>query len=368
MKVLPVKSVPFTARRSIAAAAKGDRIYYFAGVGGNTGTESILDVSKELWRFDTETGAWCRIPEREPWPEARRCCGWAVEGGLIYLWGGSGVRRDPSDSWTYNFLNDLWAFNPEDHAWTCVEKSAEPNSDLPEPSLRPCPRYTPAFQSVQNRILLFGGYTEDALGKRKMNDLWILDPRTGWSEVRREGTVEGYDARASWPGVRYGCMSTQGEGCLFICGGFSDQGDHIDVWAYSEEQQSWILLSPDSHDDSSPSPRYCGALSYRNGQLYLFGGRSRRHPKLNYNDLWVFDLRKLSWKSLQKNRGPHTYTKEAVFPGYHAKSAAATVGSRWYILGGEGLTGHVSDFWVLDRDSLQWTLLQPARGDDPTLW
>lgn len=50
------------------------------------------------------------------------------------------------------------------------------------------------------------------------------------------------------------------------------------------------------------------------------------------------------------------------------RSIAAAVCSHRCTLGGEGLTGHVSDFRALDGDGLQWTLLQPARGDDATSW
>ncbi len=168
----------------------------------------------------------------------------------------------------------------------------------------------------------------------------------------------GSDTAACLLGTRSTCSSA----------GVFRRGDHIDVWAYVDKNRSWKLLSPDRRDDATPSPRYCGAMSYRDGRLYLFGGRSRRYPKRNYNDMWLFDLSTSSWRLLEDNRSPHTYTKDALFPGYHAKSATATVGSRWYILGGEGLNGHVSDFWVLERDSLEWTLLQPARDDDPALW
>jgi hypothetical protein len=68
------------------------------------------------------------------------------------------------------------------------------------------------------------------------------------------------------------------------------------------------------------------------------------------------------------NRSPHRYDASATYPGYHAKSAAALVDDRLYVLGGEGRDGHVSDFWRLDLNAMRWEMLQAARDDDPVLW
>ena len=82
----------------------------------------------------------------------------------------------------------------------------------------------------------------------------------------------------------------------------------------------------------------------------------------------MFDLDRRRWECLHGNRVPHTYDASAQFPGYHAKLAAAAVGANWYLWGGEGLSGHVSDFWRFSFDTLQWQLLQAARPDDPKFW
>ena len=100
----------------------------------------------------------------------------------------------------------------------------------------------------------------------------------------------------------------------------------------------------------------------------MFGGRSRKDPKANYNDLWCFDLGQEQWRCISPNRTPHRYDAAAAFPGYHAKSASAVIDRQWYVWGGEGLHGHVSDFWRFSFDTLEWQLLQAARPDDPRFW
>ena len=104
---------------------------------------------------------------------------------------------------------------------------------------------------------------------------------------------------------------------------------------------------------------------WHNNGLFLFGGRSRRFPKLNFNDLWMFDLTAGKWQCIHDNRAPHCYSEAAVFPGYHAKSSSAAIGDHWYIYGGEVIHEHVSDLWRFHLYSGHWEMLLAARNDDP---
>lgn len=343
-------------------------MYVFGGVGVQ-GTESILDVTDELWRFDTRSLAWARIPRSDPWPAARRCAGFAAHDQGVSLFGGSGVCREDGGGRRYTFLNDLWTFDPVALRWCCMasteEHRAVPSDDRPE-RLRPLPRYTPVYWWLQGAIVMFGGYTEDRLGKRKLNDLWVH--RDGaWRAISSEG-ASGYRQGARWPGVRYGCMSASQGRTLYLCGGFSDAGDHIDLWQFDLDEERWRLHAPDQRSAEVPAPRYCAAVALAHGSFWLFGGRSRAHPKLNFNDLWRFDLAQGRWHLIHGNREPHRYDAHADFPAYHAKAATAVVGTHWYLWGGEGAHGHVSDFWRFDLSRRVWELVQPARPDDPQFW
>ncbi len=369
LPVLPEPPVaPLFARRSMAAVAHHTDLYLIGGVGA-AGTESILDVTDDLWRFDTLHHTWEAIPRSTPWPSARRCVGWTLFAGLIQLWGGSGIATDATQRTRYTFLNDHWTFDPRTSRWALLAESDD-HRLAPVVSgagtCRPAPRYTPVYHTVGDVRFLFGGYTEDRLGKRKLNDAWI-ERDLVWSEIPT-ATEQGYDARARWPGLRYGSMSATDGGHVFVCGGFSDDGDHIDVWAFDVAAERWHLLSPDTPDGDAPAPRYCAAFAWHDGRLVLFGGRSRRNPKLNFNDLWTFTPATGRWENIEPVRTPHRYDGSTAFPGYHAKSSSAVVAHHLYLWGGEGLQGHVSDLWALDLQSMAWTMLMPARSDDPVFW
>lgn len=366
MKPLLNTSVPFFSRRSMAAAAIEKNIYFFGGVGAG-GTESILDVSADLWSFDTGVLTWQAIVQKSLWPSSRRCVGWSAYKKELLLWGGSGIAIEANGASRYNFLNDFWRFNRQSSTWELLRESEDhritPNIN---DGVFPFPRYTPVFQAVGDELFLFGGYTEDRLGKRKLNDAWICSDGK-WQQVPFSGR-QGYLCDVAWPGLRYGCMSAADSRNVYICGGFSDEGDHIDLWKFDMTDRRWDLLSPDMTTQDLPSPRYCSAFALHGRRLYLFGGRSRQHPKLNFNDLWFFDLDARKWSMISGSRTPHEYDAAADFPGYHAKSSSAVVEDCWYILGGEGLHGHVSDFWRFDFVQQTWQLIQAARGDDPKFW
>jgi N-acetylneuraminic acid mutarotase len=297
--------VPPRARRSAVGAAIGSTLYAFGGVGAATGGESFLDVSDDLW--------------------------------ALVLWGGSGVAEG-----AHTFLADLWRFAPATETWEQLDAGAGPEA-----------RYVPVFTTLGDGIVLFGGYTEDARGGRKLADTWLLDPSDGWTALDD----------GPGPPARYGAMAAATERGVTLFGGFSDR-DLDDAWLLDEEGR-WHELTAGA---PRPAARYYGAVAARGDELLVFGGRSRAHPKENHNDLWTLDIVTQSWRMRTPDREPHRYDAGARYPGYHAKSATAVIDGSLYLWAGEGLVGHVSDLWRLELSTLEWELLQSARDDDPRLW
>jgi len=350
---------PFVARRSMMCAANTEgEIFFFGGVGAGL-TESILDVSHDMWIFYTRDGEWQRVPQSEPWPSPRRCAGFTAIGLELLLWGGSGIEQGEGGDVRYNFLNDLWVFDRSESRWQRLEASDVSSRENLE---RPGPRYTPNLHLLNDEIFLFGGYTEDAVGKRKLNDVWIRKEST-WYEIPFSGPA-GFSEGSGWPGVRYGSQSSTDGTSVYIFGGFSDEGDHNDMWVYKDGR--FELIHGDSDSPAVPLPRYCAAFDFYDGGLYLFGGRSRRNPKANYSDLWRFDFTERTWTVLQDHGT--TDDRGMATPGYHAKSSVAVVEDGWYLWGGEGPHGHVSDFWRYSFTDRRWNLICPQRDDDPIFW
>jgi hypothetical protein len=283
------------------------------------------------------------------------------------LCGGFGVLEEANGDLRHNFLNDLWSFDTVFEKWSLLRQTDDHRlTPIESDDAFPSPRYTPVFQAVGDELFLFGGYTEDRFGKRKLNDAWVYSDNL-WQKISGEGKC-GYTGDVQWPGLRYGSMSSADAKNIYVCGGFSDKEDHIDLWRFDLADRRFYLLSPDQVSDQLLHPRYCAAFAISKRKLFLFGARSRKIPKSNFNDLWEFDLDTALWSRLSCDRLPHRYDSNTDFPGYHAKASSAVAGKYWYIWGGEGLHGHVSDFWRFDFEKLEWQLIQGARSDDPVFW
>ncbi len=291
--------------------------------------------------------------------------GWITHHDKLLLWGGSGIYEKANGLKNYNFLNDEYAFDIASEMWELI-KPSDDSQLAPLNNATPSPRYTPVLQLVGDCLFLFSGYTEDRFGKRKLNDTWV---RSGqhWLPIAA-GKQQGYRMGDDHPGLRYGSMSASDKAFVYVCGGFSDEGDHNDLWAFDMFEFRWRLLAPDLLSERVPQARYCAAFAYHSNRLFLFGGRSRLFPKLQFNDMWMYDLNSFQWTLISGNRSPQRYDNMAEYPAYHAKASSVVVGNYWYVWGGEGKNGHVSDFWRFNFQTFEWQLIQAARPDDPLLW
>lgn len=352
------QSAPFRAQRSMRAAKVKDDIFVLEGVGAK-GTESILDVSNLLWAFNTISLEWHLVQCQGDRPSPRRYPGFVSQADRIVLWGGSGLKIRNGHAEGHTFESDLWHFSPERSQWTCVERSTSTSS-----SLHPAPRYFPVFENLGSEIVCFGGYGEENTEPRYFGDTWRLS--NGKFEEVFSNRNSQHPPCLNQPAPRYGAMAAVFDGELYVFGGYDGSRDRSDLWRYSPVAREWSLIGVEE-GGYGPSARYSGAVASNSDSLVLFGGRSRKFPRNNFSDLWRFDIQTRQWHMIT-GHSSHSNYRDADVPAYHAKSAYCSDGRSLWVLGGEGASGHVSDFWRLDLSSLGWELIHGARPDDPVLW
>jgi hypothetical protein len=83
--------------------------------------------------------------------------------------------------------------------------------------------------------------------------------------------------------------------CFIIFGGF--YGGNLGVYSnemhkYSPKDNAWTKVVSANPSEPQPSKRSGHASRIIKGKLYVFGGTN---GDAKFNDLWVFDLTKLSW-------------------------------------------------------------------------
>ena len=224
---LSITSVGPKARYGAQMAYDNTEIILF---GGSDETDTALG---ETWRYANDV--WNEILIPAPNPRTYHSMVADPGSGVIYLFGGN-------DGTTY--FNDLWKY--ENGAWTDITPTTSPSSRTLAGL---------AYDSANNRLLLFGGRTETGT---LLDDLWqyqggqwsLLDPGGGTGPPARMAHSLTYDPVS---------------GNTVLAGGTTDDGDTLlgDTWHYNG---GWSQATP-----TNPlPPRAYHQAVYTNGKIILF--------------------------------------------------------------------------------------------------
>ncbi len=109
---------------------------------------------------------------------------------------------------------------------------------------------------------------------------------------------------------------------------------------------------------SSPPDRYWGNVVFDSDEnrIVMFGG----HGVMDYDDTWSFDVGLMVWESASQVDKPS--------PRSSSHMAYDPVNNVFVLFGGfDGDGGSLSDTWILDAETMQWTEVfeQHESVDDP---
>lgn len=295
----------------------------------------------DLWSFDPATNQWTYVsgfyltneygrygtkgvpgPTNVPGARYRGATG-IDAAGKLWLFGGWGFSRT---GW-FDFLNDLWRFDPDTLEWTWILGSDQAHdygeygtigvsSPLNTPPAR-CD--TTIWSDPDGRLWLFGGYLWDP-GECYFNDLWRFDPATSewtwisgsdWINERGYYGTLGSPGPLNVPGSRSFPVSwTDQSGNLWLFGGYGfdadgSLGELNDLWRFDPATSEWTWMAgsdlagePGNYgiknvpDPSNvPGGRELGMTWIdAAGRFWLWGGYgydSVKEPG-SLNDLWYF--------------------------------------------------------------------------------
>jgi N-acetylneuraminic acid mutarotase len=214
-----------------------DRLVIF---GGNSSTSGLSFTSmNDLYSLDLGSLAWSRVDAANG-PAARLYHSAVVLGGEMVVFGGTPTYGGP-------YYNDTYAFNLTNDTWRSVSESGADRRFGGEIFA----------DSVRNRILLFGGHDDGALGMR--NDVWALSLLDNtWANLNEGDTLNGSASgqcdfpadftlpEAGAPERRYAFARVQSAEAGFIFAGKTDCGAVNDVFKLTLENAQWTKLRPTS--------------------------------------------------------------------------------------------------------------------------
>ncbi len=245
------------------------------------------------------------------------------------------------------YLNDTWVFQPGT-GWTEATGETRP---------RKRSRYAVAVDERRNRALLFGGRfrQEGASGDyRLFNDLWEFDFLTRtWREL------DGGSGRGK-PSPRY-----YGQGAydastdtFYVWGGNVNTSALVfeiteELWAWTDEG-GWALLETSGRAPSQRSFLDSAHDTARN-ELVVFGGQRGDLSSQAYNDTYSLSLETFRWERLHNGR-----RGQAPSTRMHAPLLYDPTGDRYILFGGHTDVGDQNDLWSFDPEERVWSELRFA--------
>lgn len=236
----------------------------------------VLETTDGGWQKTSFT--WSFDPASEQWVDLSSDSGpsgllgpaqaYDIESDRIVLFGG----LDPvewelsSETWSYDLNSNTWAkMNPPEG-----------------PSARNYPAF--AYDSDKDRVVLFGGLSEETYG-----DTWIYDLNSDmWSQV----TPELSPSPRAYSAMTYEPQSNQ----IILFGGVDASGRPLaDLWLFDLEAGAWKELA----QVEKPSGRGWHAMAtLEGGKILMFGGGASRDEFTN--DTWLYESASNKWVELTR--------------------------------------------------------------------
>ena len=248
----------------------------------------------------------------------------------------------------YQASPELWEWDPATGLWT--NRRPTPPGDKP---------YRRAgagmvFDSVRNKLVIFGGRTTNATNYA---EIWDWDLASGFSD--RTGSDLGPAARS-----QHGMVFEKSTGNVLVFGGGVAQISSLeptgradvsvafgDTWEWNPSTGKWTELQP----KSAPSARYDSTLVWdsKRNVAVLFGGMERAQAGTNgvpKQDTWEWDPATASWTNWTRP-GPKPSVRYGHAMAYDPGRGVIVLAGGWDIDTGDGL----ADVWEWDPTAGTWT-------------
>ncbi|CAB3398872.1 unnamed protein product [Caenorhabditis bovis] len=317
-----------------AAVAIGKHIYSFGGYCSGEHQEvrklldvHVLDTTNYRWKKLEKANEFCSahllaetdsvniddylqgpVTHRDETPYQRYGHTVVEYGGKAYLWGG---RNDD-----FGASNVLHSFDPENRRWERIDVTG----------FVPAARDGHTAVVVENKMVLFGGFEEDA--QRFSQETFIFDFDTRkWSELKTTGTP---------PLWRDFHTAAAIDGVMYVFGGRSDQNGQVgddELFHSSRDTYDDKLMALDlktAHwrvvkaSGKTPLGRRSHSAWVYNGKMFIFGGYLGTRNR-HFNELYCFDPKTNEWDIIEAF---------GTYPSPRRRHCSVVVDNRVFLFGG----------------------------------
>lgn len=275
----------------------------------------------------------------------------------MIVWGGYNDDFNPPYTEKYLPANEIWIYDTEFKVWYFERHNVHPVATSGS-----------TVCVGDGYMYLFGGHAR--LGN--VNNLYRLDLNNlEWEKIvpRSENANElpsPRDKAVSWYHHRkfytFGGFGVHLKGYIGDAKSFfqdeipENRGWNNQLCVFDFTTMQWSV--PDTMGPT-PSARAAHTAVRFDSKVYIFGGR---HSNIRLNDVHCLDLNSLAWSGSICTHGPQP-------EGRSWHTATALPYNRMFVYGGF-TTGcqPLSDSWILDTNTLNWTQLTHFPADRSRLW
>jgi N-acetylneuraminic acid mutarotase len=281
-------------------------------------------------------------------PPARKDVDGVLANGAIYVYGGDEAPASTAIPAPKQLVDELWHFDPAKLSWDMLMPAGT--------SAGPRGGYAATWDSMRNRILVFGGRLGTDSSPPLVNDLWQYDvAKNEWKQLAPTGTP---------PAARVGhrMVYDAGKDRVILYG-----GDTSKVFGNGIVGETWELAFSGGSDGAWTQIAQTGAPPKRRDAAMaivsdlkvavIFGGATSFSDYLN--DVWALDLDSNKWRQVA---APGPPSKR-----FGAKMDRDATGGKLYLFGGHDPTslGPLNDTWslALDAGAQNATFTRVLAGD-----
>ncbi|THU62686.1 hypothetical protein C4D60_Mb01t07720 [Musa balbisiana] len=231
----------------------------------------------------------------------------------------------------------------------CSVDSSENWKVLPTYGNKPTPRFHHAAAIVGSKMVVVGGESSHGV----LDDTLILSLDTlTWATATSNVYSSPGGVSLKIPACRGHALVSWGKSALLVGGKTEPSSDKLSVWSFNVETECWSHIEAKGNIPVARS----GHTVLRAGTvLILFGGEDVKGRKLN--DLFMFDLKSLSWLPLHyKGTGPSARSNHV---------AALHEDKLLFVFGGQSKSRILNDLYSLDFETMIWSRIK-VRGHHPS--
>ncbi|KAG6487507.1 hypothetical protein ZIOFF_056094 [Zingiber officinale] len=220
---------------------------------------------------------------------------------------------------------------------------------LPTYGNKPTPRSHHAAVVIGSKMVVVGGDSGHGL----LDDTLVLNLETlTWMTTVSSVYSSSGGVALKFPACKGHSLVSCGKSALLVGGRTDPPSDKLSVWSFNVEVESWSLVEAKGNIPVARS----GHTVHRAGNvLILFGGEDMKGRKLN--DLYMFDLKSLSWLPLHyKGAGPSARSNHV---------AALYEDKLLFVYGGQSKSKILRDFYSLDFETMIWSRVK-VHGHHPS--